>query len=1049
MNEPELVKKKEKNNFFKKYVYVFVIGLVMLLGTSYGLTFFIQNKRITSGTITVGGLSIDAITNNSINLTNQTPKNDSDGIKLNPVSITVHNLTANNGKVSVVLERTSGLDLADLKYGLFINGVLKTIASVPSSGVLYESALLGSETINVEARLWVKSNYTGNVTTFIGSLNAELSLDSMLASSFISNYDNTKNYVSFNCNNGVCETWRIKGVESGRLVLTTTAHLNETFTDSGIFTTPNSLNDDSLVVSMSTNGNAVYLKKTVKIAGGDGTSANPFVLASDIDSADDGKKIATLTYNNDGTTTTQPIYAGRTNYISQEVADSSFQGWSTTSGGTVSYHLGDTISFTTNTTLYAILRNTLNSKIMRLCNDSSVTYVQKYNTANGAPIDDYQGLGTEDVCYYTSELATQTETDPVRQNGNVIFGDYCWQIVRTTATGGVKLVYNGLKTNDDKCPFAAASRPSSQGFVGNSSQSRTMTSISKPSRVYGTGFTYSGTEFTLTNDFDATWSDSTYQNLIGKYTCDKARTDTNPTKCTTIYYVGHYQSSTNASVVSYTIGTLDHYSQIGRSPFNAYYDSPALVGYMYGDVYNVTSKSMTNNYEILTTTSSMGSKNYYYADTAKWDNVNHVYKLILSSTNDFPTSTTAWSGFYSGAVGWYTCLNGTDTSCATVHYIEGAESTTMYTLPLSNGQTADNNPTTGKKIVVSSTKVDNANDYSLGTTENIYLYNWYTNYNTASYKNKYVCGDLTSTTCETMYYITETSLNNITYNSSALHNFTYANDISYNSATGEYTLVIDANTKTFWDWGAKYNTINNAHYTCFNNYNSTTHSCGTEVYYINYTSSTNAYYVKLKGVANIDAALKKMINYGSGSDVEVNKYNSAIKGLIDNWYKQNIDDNGLTQYLEDAVYCNDRSVRSLGGWVKTGSTTSNYDLRFKNYNNITKTNAGLACTNATDRFSSDSANTKAHLLYPVGLLTESERAIMYSGYVRTEQSWWLSAPCNFYNSNARGRIVGTTGSNNSTSANFSYGARPAISLGPDTEVTGEGTYDSPYIVKVE
>ena len=33
------------------------------------------------------------------------------------------------------------------------------------------------------------------------------------------------------------------------------------------------------------------------------------------------------------------------------------------------------------------------------------------------------------------------------KNNNVIFGGYCWQIIRTTTTGGIKLIYNGLPNN--------------------------------------------------------------------------------------------------------------------------------------------------------------------------------------------------------------------------------------------------------------------------------------------------------------------------------------------------------------------------------------------------------------------------------------------------------------------------------------------------------------------------------------------------------------------------------------------------------------------------
>jgi len=36
-------------------------------------------------------------------------------------------------------------------------------------------------------------------------------------------------------------------------------------------------------------------------------------------------------------------------------------------------------------------------------------------------------------------------------NNNIIFGNMCWLIVRTTETGGIKLVYNGLPNDDGSC----------------------------------------------------------------------------------------------------------------------------------------------------------------------------------------------------------------------------------------------------------------------------------------------------------------------------------------------------------------------------------------------------------------------------------------------------------------------------------------------------------------------------------------------------------------------------------------------------------------------
>lgn len=59
---------------------------------------------------------------------------------------------------------------------------------------------------------------------------------------------------------------------------------------------------------------------------------------------------------------------------------------------------------------------------------------------NGNALE-YTGLGSENyenkVYYYTGDF----------KNNHVLFADYCWKIVRTTDTGGVKLIYDGIPNN--------------------------------------------------------------------------------------------------------------------------------------------------------------------------------------------------------------------------------------------------------------------------------------------------------------------------------------------------------------------------------------------------------------------------------------------------------------------------------------------------------------------------------------------------------------------------------------------------------------------------
>ena len=47
-------------------------------------------------------------------------------------------------------------------------------------------------------------------------------------------------------------------------------------------------------------------------------------------------------------------------------------------------------------------------------------------------------------------LDNSVNTLTIQSKDNVIFADHCWQMIRTTDTGGVKMVYNG-EAEDGKC----------------------------------------------------------------------------------------------------------------------------------------------------------------------------------------------------------------------------------------------------------------------------------------------------------------------------------------------------------------------------------------------------------------------------------------------------------------------------------------------------------------------------------------------------------------------------------------------------------------------
>ena len=134
--------------------------------------------------------------------------------------------------------------------------------------------------------------------------------------------------------------------------------------------------------------------------------------------------------------------------------------------------------------------------------------------------------------------------------------------------------------------------------------------------------------------------------------------------------------------------------------------------------------------------------------------------------------------------------------------------------------------------------------------------------------------------------------------------------------------------------------------------------------------------------------------YGTTGSLENNRLNtndSTIKTYVDNWYKNNL--TAYTKYLsKDAVYCNDRNLRS----GDTYSTTSNFD--YASWERIKNKQPTYNCTNMSDAFSVN--NTGAKLDYPVGLMTMDELSYAGGEYYKS-----LTAPYAWYYTNANGESI--------------------------------------------
>ena len=454
------------------------------------------------------------------------------------------------------------------------------------------------------------------------------------------------------------------------------------------------------------------------------------------------------------------------------------------------------------------------------------------------------------------------------------------------------------------------------------------------------------------------------------------------------------------------------------SAFNRNYTSPADVGYMYNTRYTYSSRSMTSSQTVVSTSSMSSTTSYYYSDTYNYTSSRYYM--------DNPEQL-EWGSNYENLEGKYTCRSTSSNGyCWSIYYIVKVDSSRMYYLTLSSGNDLSDVSTT---LTLGSDYTDNGDGtYTLIDTIEVDKADWYSNY--TSYRNYYACGANNTTTCSNLRYIISSSNTSYTYVNLA-NEYLYGNSFTYDSVNNTYTLV---DTKGIWNWSTGYNTINSNHYTCFN----TTGICNDEIYYVYYTSSSSAYYIRLSNGKTVETALEEML-----SADDVNTTDSTIKGVIDTWYEANMTE--YTDYLEDTVWCNDRSISSLNGWDPNGGSTTNY-LYFRSSSNSTD----LSCPNKIDSFTvNESEHGNGALDYPVGLLTRQEAYLMGTSGRTTGLSYWLLSPYSFdyYGGYARGYYVVSTGTLGSDYVDDTVGVRPAVSLNPGTEyASGDGSVTNPFVV---
>ena len=283
----------------------------------------------------------------------------------------------------------------------------------------------------------------------------------------------------------------------------------------------------------------------------------------------------------------------------------------------------------------------------------------------------------------------------------------------------------------------------------------------------------------------------------------------------------------------------------------------------------------------------------------------------------------------------------------------------------------------------------------------------------------------------------------------------FGNDITYNTSTKTYTLKDTYTLTNPSNWSSEYSTIaSKYHYTCFTSSN----SC-TNVNYIDLIDNNYLEYFTLSNGKNHLDILKEML------DNSTNENSSTIKMAIDNWYANYMVD--YASYLEDTVFCNDRSYNeylSSSGWNKDHSNDYNGEgmppwLVFNGGNRLYMTetvNPTLVCKNKNDKFTVSTGIGNGDLTYPVGLLTVDE--IVYAGaskgsndtfYLYNSNDRWSLSPCYFSDGGAYGFTLDSDGFLLGGSVVFGRGVHSVVSLKPGIPISGGGgTADSPYVIGI-
>lgn len=358
-----------------------------------------------------------------------------------------------------------------------------------------------------------------------------------------------------------------------------------------------------------------------------------------------------------------------------------------------------------------------------------------YNIVKNSVLTD-QGKQYTGKGYNSSPKNVYFYNDPA--SNNVLFADYCWKVIRTTGTGGVKLMYNGEPVD---------------GVCDN----------------YGSETQIGTTDF---SEYSSSLSDVGY---MGGVAYDYARDNLSSTTHASLFYnvyIGQYTTYRYYKNVSYSNGTYNLSGTSFRGQWRSYYNSAA--GY-YTCFSN--SSSCANPYYIIKGVNKARAIGYYLRGGKLKDDYTTTVTLApdIISNDDGTYTLKDYSEVsfedlyqnYNNYNNYYVCSDHVSKTCDNVRYITNFYGDSYYAVSL-------------KTYMFGSSYVYNNGNYVLKNGKK------YPNILNDELENRhYTCFNVTGE-CDELYYI-------YNYDSSgSAYYLTLKNGVSIENAT---TAMLTSNVE--------------------------------------------------------------------------------------------------------------------------------------------------------------------------------------------------------------------------------------------------------------